>query len=156
MATYVLFEDFFMFELVPKRLRAVFGFGEMSWINVADFVSAKADPILLNAGSAITHMNESHLEDLNIMVKYLTKTFKSEPVIKKSAILEIDRFGMEIVCDVSNGRRRGRINFDSELTTSGKQLQEEIVKLSKRAKQLRHQEEEKQEEGKNNNNNSKL
>ena len=110
-AYYIKFDDFHCLEFKVKTIRYIGGFGEMSWFGGNELIDSEPDPVVINGGGpdAVKHLNEDH-HDAMILV---AKAFSGLPSndIDDVVVLSIDRYGMDILCSMTDGKRRSRVAF---------------------------------------------
>ncbi len=104
--TYIDFEDFNFYRLVPDRLRYIGGFGEMSWPEVADYREAEPDPVRPAAHGIIEHMNDDHPDAMVDMVRGLT----DHGWVDEAEMTEVDRYGFDLLV---TGDREGKAERES-------------------------------------------
>jgi len=113
--TYIDFEDFAFYRVVPKRLRYIGGFGRMSWVDLEDYREAAIDPIWPAADGIVEHMNEDHPDALVDMAVGLAEFAWAE----EAEMTGVDRFGFEMIVeghvDGDPRRESTRIAFDQPL-----------------------------------------
>lgn len=64
---YLDFPDFSFYQIRVESVRFVGGFGSMGWVELADFLAAKCDPVADLAEGVIEHMNCDH-QDAMLMI----------------------------------------------------------------------------------------
>src|SRR5664279_5491896 len=71
-AYYIDFGDFTFYRLDVQSIRYVGGYGRMSWVDVARYADAEADPLVDPAAvGIIEHMNADHAEAQVLFCRYL-------------------------------------------------------------------------------------
>ncbi len=116
-AFWARFPDFAVRRLGVSAIRYVRGFGEMSWVDVAGYPTAKPDPVAPAEAGIVAHMNADHGESLVEM----TRAFLDVPgSIGEVSMLSCDRYGFEVqiaVDDHPEGHEVafGRIGFGEPL-----------------------------------------
>ncbi|HLI56769.1 MAG TPA: DUF2470 domain-containing protein [Actinomycetota bacterium] len=109
-AFYVDYGDFRCLRLALSDIRYVGGFGRMSWVDVADYRSAKADPLAPSAEQIIGHMNADHAGAL----VELCRAFAGRDGVAAAAMTAVDRYGFEVIATLGPERREAlRIGFRS-------------------------------------------
>jgi len=110
-AFYVDYGDFRCMRLLVTDVRYVGGFGRMSWVDGSAFAAARPDPLAATASAIIGHMNVDHAEALVTLCHH----FASRPDVVKASMSAVDRYGFEVVAELSGDRREAlRIGFPSE------------------------------------------
>lgn len=66
---YEVTHDFHFLAGTPTRVRWIGGFGEIGWVDGAEFAAARPDPLAYLADGMIRHMNEDHLDALADLVR---------------------------------------------------------------------------------------
>jgi putative heme iron utilization protein len=130
-AYYVEFDDFHCYRLEPEHIRYIGGFGEMSWVAAPEYRKCSWDAVSNGASFAIQHMNEDHGRHLLLM----TKTFGGSPEATAATVLNLDRYGFDVLADMPNGQRRTRIGFKQALS-SAEQIREAVVAMTAEARQM--------------------
>ncbi len=128
-AYYVDFKDFAFWQLEVQSLRYIGGYGRMSWVSLADWQTASADPIAPVAPQIINHMNEDHAD---AMVAYC-RAFSRASDTKEATMTGIDRYGFEMSAVTEAGPRPIRLAFGSPISTAT-QARTELVQLVKQAR----------------------
>jgi putative heme iron utilization protein len=114
-AFYVDYGDFRCLRLQVESVRYVGGFGRMSWVDVAAFTAAEADPLLSAAPGVVAHMNADHAAALVT----LCHADAGRPGVVAASMTAVDRYGFEVVADLGGDRREAiRIGFRSEQSTA--------------------------------------
>jgi putative heme iron utilization protein len=114
-AYYVDFQDFDFFELRLEAVRYIGGYGRMSWVDVADFRAAVADPTAHAARGILEHMNQDHASALLAYARAFTRATDAESAIMTA----IDRLGFELSVTTPQGPGPARIAFDEPLPNGG-------------------------------------
>ena len=99
-AFYVDFDDFICMRMEVKAIRYIGGFGDMSWVEPAEFNEADVDPVAADVEAvdfAVGHMNEDHAEATLMMVQQLAGL----PDAVDATILAMDRYGFDVLAQVS-------------------------------------------------------
>ena len=132
-AYYAEFDDFLVFQLQVEHVRYIGGFGSMSWVSGDDYAQSLVDPVQYSERTqrALTHMNEDHGPDVLAM----TKAFGGFPTAETATLLAIDCYGMDVLCELPDGKRRTRITFKERLK-SGADIRQAVIALTKEARSL--------------------
>ena len=130
-AYYAQFDDFLVFRLRVEHVRYIGGFGSMSWVTGEDYANSLVDPVTYSdrAKRAVEHMNEDHANDVLSMVR----AFAGLPMAESATLLSIDCYGMDVLCELPDGKRRSRITFKERLT-AGEQIRPAVIALTKEAR----------------------
>lgn len=114
--TYIDFEDFTFYRLVPERLRYIGGFGRMSWIDPETYRDAEPDPVRLASTRIRNHVNEDHADALVEIVRHLGDSEWAE----SATLTAIDRYGFDVdAADGESDRRESvRLSFDEPLESA--------------------------------------
>lgn len=126
---YVDFKDFSFFQLDVESLRYIGGYGRMSWVTLADWQAAQADPIAAFAPQIIEHMNDDHAE---AMIAYC-QAFSRASDTKAATMTAIDRYGFEMSAVTEAGPRPIRLAFAAPIENAG-QARTALVALVKQAR----------------------
>jgi heme iron utilization protein len=116
-AFWARFPDFSVRRLRIEAIRYVRGFGEMSWVEPADFARAAPDPLAAAEAGIVAHMNEDHADAMLAMVDAFLDV---KGTVTEVAMLSCDRYGIEVrivltPSDAGAGLAFGRIGFDTVL-----------------------------------------
>jgi len=114
-AFYVAYGDFLCVRLEVLSIRYVGGFGRMSWVAADDYALAEPDPLAPHAAGIVGHMNADHAE---AMVE-LCHAFAGRVDVSAARMTAVDRYGFEVVADVSGPRRQSafRVGFRTPQVT---------------------------------------
>lgn len=104
---YVDFNDFSFWKLTVESIRYIGGYGRMSWIEATDWRTAEPDPLAVDAGNIISHMNTDHPEALALYCKAFSKATD----IDTASMTSIDRYGFELSAMTTKGPRPIRLGF---------------------------------------------
>ena len=126
-AFYVDYGDFRCMRLAIADIRYVGGFGRMSWVDVADYRGAKADPLASSAEYIIGHMNVDHAEAL----VELCHAFTGRDDVLAASMTSVDRYGFEVIANLGPERREAlRIGFRSPQDDASSFRKEVIAMLA--------------------------
>jgi len=125
---YIDYADFAFWRLDVDAVRYIGGYGRMSWVEIADWRSAKPDPIAPHARAIIDHMNADHADALLAYCHAFTKATDAT----SATMTGVDRYGFEMSADTTRGPRPIRLPFSAEIATSD-DARREMVALVKRA-----------------------
>jgi hypothetical protein len=129
-AAYVDFEDFSLWVLSVERVRWVGGYGRMESVAAGDYARASVDPVALQAGPAIAHLNADHSGALLDIARALG----GHPGASAARCSGLDRQGMDLVVrDREGSRIATRVVFAHELT-GAEELRAATVELTRRAR----------------------
>lgn len=108
-AFYVDYGDFLCLRLDVRAIRYVGGFGRMSWVEVGPYEAASPDPLRAGAAAVIAHMNADHAGALVELAHH----FARRPDVTGAVMTAVDRYGFELVADVTGERRQAalRVGF---------------------------------------------
>jgi len=128
-AFYVDYGDFRCLRLEVTGVRYVGGFGRMSWVDIASYAAARADP-LATAEGIIGHMNADHAESLVTLCHYDA----GRPDVVAASMTAVDRYGFEVVTKLANGHQEARrVPFRTE-QESGDDVRKELIGMLHRAR----------------------
>jgi hypothetical protein len=77
---YADFKDFGFWKLSVATLRYIGGYGRMSWVEVADWRAASADPLAADAAGIVEHMNKDHADALVAYARAFTRATEADDV----------------------------------------------------------------------------
>lgn len=126
---YVDFADFRFFRLDPITLRYVGGFGRMSFVAVADYVSAEPDPLRDTASDILAHMNDDHAD----AVLAYAHAFAGIRAATSATMTSVDRYGFDLAIATPDGPQAARVAFDAPVTTT-QEVRKAMVALVMRAR----------------------
>lgn len=129
-AYYIDFKDFHLWRLEVQSLRYIGGYGRMSWVEVADWLSATPDPIAGHAEDIVTHMNADHAEAMVACCRAFSKATDTTA----ARMTGVDRYGFEMSATTAVGPRPIRLAFSSEVS-SPQEARRELVALTRRARE---------------------
>ena len=115
-AFWARFPDFAVRRLDVEAIRYVRGFGEMSWVEAADYAAATSDPVAPAEARIVAHMNDDHADALGEMAA----AFLDLPQPATSVtMLSCDRHGFEVQIALADGSPAfGRLGFPEPLRTA--------------------------------------
>ncbi|CAN5240059.1 DUF2470 domain-containing protein [soil metagenome] len=125
-AFWARFPDFGVQRLDIQAVRYVRGFGEMSWVEVADYAAATADPVAPAEAGIVSHMNDDHAGSLHEMVAAFLGV---EGEVTAVQMLTCDRYGFEVQIALAPGTAPsgemafGRIGFPAPLAEASEARQ---------------------------------
>merc|ERR1719240_489176 len=132
-AYYIDFQDFKCFRMDVRHVRYIGGFGEMSWVEPKQYSEAEEDVVALGNAGAVKHMNEDHGEHTLLMVK----SMGGMPEATEASVLNIDRYGFDVLAETPSGKRRSRIGWlNRRKLTSGDEVRLAMVELTSKAREL--------------------
>lgn len=126
---YVDFNDFGFWQLAVDSVRYIGGYGRMSWVEVADWDAADADPVAASAAGVIDHMNADHADALTLYARAFTRATEATAAVMTG----VDRFGFELSVETERGPRPARVAFPSPLE-SAEATRHAMVALLKEAR----------------------
>lgn len=135
-AFWARFGDFAVHRLRVEAIRYVRGFGEMSWVDPADYAAAEPDPLADAEQGIVAHMNDDHADALVDMVRAYLDV---DGTVTGVTLLACDRYGIEvrIALDTDGdgvpGVAFGRLGFDTVLDEPG-QARDAMVRLTRGAR----------------------
>jgi heme iron utilization protein len=112
--TYLDFPDFSWWRLDVIALRYVGGFGRMSWVEAADYLGARPDPIASAADGICTHMNDDHAEAQLRLLQH----FASRPDLSGAVMTGVDRLGCDFNTTSPSGTLPLRVAFPAPVESS--------------------------------------
>ena len=112
-AYYVDFGDFAFWQLAVESIRYIGGYGQMSWVDAADWHAAEPDPLAGAAGGVIAHMNDDHADAMMLYCKAFSKATD----IDAASMTSVDRYGFEMSAVTAEGPRPVRLAFPAPLRT---------------------------------------
>lgn len=92
-AFWARFPDFAVHRLDVVAIRYVRGFGEMSWVDPAEYAGAEPDPVAPAEVGIVDHMNEDHADSMHAMVDHLLDV---EGDVLGVTMVSCDRYGFEV------------------------------------------------------------
>ncbi len=122
---YADFADFSFWKMQPTRVHGVAGFGRIETLESEDVFVAAPDMEMMEA-SAIAHMNDDHLDAVQL---YATRLLKAEPGDWR--VVAIDPDG----CDFSTGEQSLRLPFEHPVHTA-EELRACFAALSQKARNV--------------------
>lgn len=129
--SYELSHNFVFMRGKPGRVRWIGGFGDITWIDAARFVSAKPDPLSYDGMRIVEHMNDDHEDALREMVCAFDKPIGEKAKVRMLAITS-SSFKIEI--RDGEERKETAISFPAALKSSA-EGREAMIKLVKQARQ---------------------
>lgn len=130
-STYIDFGDFSFYCIRVERVRYIGGFGRMSWIARAQWVSASPDPLADIAAGVIEHMNDDHAQNL---LDY-AHAFTDADWATEATMVRLDRHGFDMRVRDDDRSTEVRVGFASPKTTSD-EVHEVMVRLAREAREL--------------------
>lgn len=115
--------DFFFYRIEPRAIRFIGGFGEIRWVDCADFAPPEHS-LETEEPSILAHMNHDHGENLR---SYCRLTHNFTPA--QATMLGIDCDGFDVNAD----GQRVRIDFD-QVITSADAARVALIDLAQRAR----------------------
>jgi len=112
---YADFKDFNFWRLEVAAIRYIGGYGRMSWVGVADWLTAQPDPMAPFAEEIVAHMNEDHTEALPLYCRAFSRATDFTTV----TMTGIDRYGFEMSAVTPDGPRPIRVAFAEQISTEG-------------------------------------
>ncbi|MCB9831166.1 MAG: DUF2470 domain-containing protein [Planctomycetes bacterium] len=114
---------FSYFQIEPRRIRFIGGFGDIFWVEAEDWLLPRPE-WAADESAAVAHMNEDHREALAAIAARFLDRHDAE-----TRLVACDPEGCELVI----GGDRGRVDFESPaLDRDG--LRRELVALARRAR----------------------
>ncbi len=110
---YADFRDFGFWKLHVDSVRYIGGYGRMSWIGKAEWLTAEPDPLGPSAAGIIAHMNEDHADALVLYCKAFSKAIDAA----SARMTGIDRYGFEMSARTNEGPRPVRLAFARPVST---------------------------------------
>jgi heme iron utilization protein len=123
-AYYIDFGDFVFYHLDVEHIRYVGGYGRMSWVDVAQYAAAEADPLAPVAAGIIEHMNADHADAQVLYCRFLA----DRPDTTEAAMSAVDRYGFEMIAVSPAGRAAVRVEFPEECVT-GDEVRQAMIAL---------------------------
>lgn len=135
-AFYVDYGDFLCLRLQVTDIRYVGGFGRMSWIDVAGYAAAEADPLMAAEAGIISHMNSDHAAALTTLCHH----YAGRADTVSASMTAVDRYGFDAVASLGGDHRQVlRIGFRSEQHTADGVRRELIGMLTEAKAALQHE-----------------
>lgn len=107
---YTKAHDFGLWRIVPERARFIGGFGKIFWLDPQVFLAPMAqDPLREAAPGAIAHMNEDHVDAMELCCKSLYGV-----EAKGVRMVGLDQYGFDVVAEAPD--RRFRFDFPEPAT----------------------------------------
>lgn len=124
--SYASFGDFAFYRMEPSGAHLVAGFGKIADVKREDLLidTADAAPLLEAEASAVEHMNEDHLDGIEL---YATKLLGAEPGSWR--VIGIDPEG----CDLALHQKVRRLDFPQRINNPG-ELRKALVSLAQQAR----------------------
>ena len=110
---YVDYRDFSFWGINVESVRYIGGFGRMSWIEASDWAAAEPDPIAPMAQRIVSHMNDDHIEAMEV----ICKAFSRADAFTAVSMTGIDRYGFEMSVKTDQGPRPVRVAFEGSVST---------------------------------------
>ena len=85
----------------------------MSWIEASDWAGAEPDPIASMAPRIVSHMNDDHIEAMEVICKAFSRAADFSGV----SMTGIDRYGFEMSVQTEQGPRPVRVAFEHTVGT---------------------------------------
>lgn len=101
------FRDFAFYCLEVSGVRYIGGYGRMSWVDPAEWRTAKPDPIAPDAAAILEHMNQDHADALPLYCRALAGVSG----VESAHMSQIDRLGFEMSVVTAAGTRTVRLAF---------------------------------------------
>jgi len=109
---WVDFEDFSFYRMEVVDLYYVGGFGVMGWVEAADYLSARPDPLADTAPGILEHMNVDHRDALVLLARKFAGIESEE-----ATMTAVDRLGFNVRLKTPERIRGARIAFLREVST---------------------------------------
>lgn len=122
---WINFGDFKFFTMQVVDVYFIGGFGVMGWIKSEDYAAAAPDPIADAANDIIQHMNDDHVEAMQILARHHLGVEASNV-----NMTSVDRLGFNVKLLTDEGVRGGRIGF-SEAVSSATEVRTMLVQMIK-------------------------
>ena len=126
---YASFKDFAFHRLDPIAVRYVGGFGRMSWVSAADYLSAEPDPIAPHAEGILAHMNGDHGDAVLAYARGLA----GEVDATSAKMTAVDRHGFDLALETPRGPKSARLAFAAEVASTD-EVRRALVLLVKTAR----------------------
>jgi heme iron utilization protein len=135
---YAGYRDFGFYRLRVTALRYIGGFGRMSWVDVAAYGTATADPIAPLARGIVDHMNQDHAEALRQLCTHPAGLGEVSAAVLRS----VDRYGVEIDAQTPEGPRFVRLGFAAPVADAAavRAAVIALLRLSRQATSTAHKE----------------
>ena len=92
-------------------------------------MSSLAEVLAESSQGAVEHMNADHAAAVLTMVR----AFAGLPAATSATMLNLDRFGFDVLAEMPDGKRRSRVGFDPPLDGVGA-IRERVVALVSEAR----------------------
>ncbi len=110
---YIDFGDFTFLRLTVDHVRYVGGYGRMSWVDLADYRTSTADPLVDAAAGIIEHMNADHAASQVLFCRHFAKLADTV----SATMSAVDRYGFDLVAVSDAHRTAVRLAFPDECVT---------------------------------------
>ena len=108
---YIDYSDFALWVLRVQRVRWVGGYGRMDSATAEAYSAAGPDPVALQSGGAIAHLNADHAESLTLMAQALG----GFPDATAAACTGADRYGLDLKVTTPRGIAYTRVGYPERL-----------------------------------------
>ncbi len=110
---WVDYADFGFYRLAVESLYYVGGFGEMGWVEVEEYRTARPDPLLDAAERIVSHMNEDHADALVLLAGHF-----AELEAESAEMTAVDRLGFHLRVQTRERMQGCRIAFPAEVVSA--------------------------------------
>jgi putative heme iron utilization protein len=125
--------DFTLFQINVSSARFIGGFGEIYWLERAEFIDAAAaslDPLAPHAEMICNHMNEDHADALRLYAAVFAET-----PAESARMIHVDSTGFDMIAIQEGRHKHVRIEFAAPVTTTA-EARAALVEMVKRARQM--------------------
>jgi putative heme iron utilization protein len=124
--------DFTLFQINVSSARFIGGFGEIYWLERAEFIAPAAsslDPLAPHAEMICNHMNEDHADALRLYAAAFAET-----PAESARMIHVDSAGFDLMAIQEDRHKHVRIDFAAPVTTTA-EARAALVEMVKRARQ---------------------
>ena len=105
--------DFEFFALAPKSIRWIGGFGDIRWINSAEYQNAAIDEITYHSHEILSHMNADHADAVQELLMHYGTRAKGQ----NAQMVAVSQEGFSIQSENKGKLSRQEIPFATPLST---------------------------------------
>lgn len=125
--------DFTLFQINVSSARFIGGFGEIYWLERAEFSATASasslDPLAPHAEMICNHMNEDHADALRLYAAVFAET-----PAESARMIHVDSAGFDMIAIEEGHHKHMRIDFAAPVTTTA-EARAALVEMVKRARQ---------------------
>lgn len=124
--------DFTLFQILVSSARFIGGFGEIYWLERAEYINTAAsslDPLAPHAEMICNHMNEDHADALRLYAAVFAET-----PAEAARMIHVDSAGFDMIAIQEGRHKHVRIAFAAPVTTTT-EARAALVEMVKHARQ---------------------